>query len=312
MFLSLIIHINLNRELAFLTKLKRVPKKVLIKGKNTTVDIYEFTNKKKFEKDGIFLNNRVKKMFDFAFDMSFGGKGEHRSTRSGGNKIRYNGEKFANTFQGKLAESAVQEYLATKGINLEDPDIDVYGLGEWDRYDYIYKNNNNKIKISIKSTKFFGQLLLLETKDWSKDGEYLPNKNRGDSDYINDYFILVRIKPSIENIIKANEFLKKDRLITNESISIAEVIAKEHEILERLYDIKNNDYNSNFEYEITGVISNETLKHIIKNKYIIPKHSYLGSIKTKMDAENYYIQVGDFKSINDFVKKINRDDSIDN
>nr|WP_263323552.1 hypothetical protein [Neobacillus sp. Marseille-Q6967] len=76
----------------------------------------------------------------------------------------------------------------------------------------------------------------------------------------------------------------------------------------RLFDIKDNEYNSSFDYEVSGVISNETLKHIIKNKYIIPKNSYLGSINTKMDACNYYIQVGNFKSIDELVKKITKDD----
>nr|WP_263323553.1 hypothetical protein [Neobacillus sp. Marseille-Q6967] len=206
-----------------MTKLIRVRKSVIIKGKRKMVDIYQFTKKRYFKKDGTFLNNKVKNVFDFAFEMSFGGKGEHRSTRSGGDKSRFNGEKFANTFQGKLAEFAVQEHLATKGINLENPDIDVYGLGEWDNYDFIY---NKKYKISIKSTKFFGQLLLLETKDWGINGEYIPNKKRGDTDYTYDYFILVRIKPSIENIMRNNQYLKQDRLITDDSLS-KEVIAYE-------------------------------------------------------------------------------------
>ncbi|KUP08443.1 hypothetical protein Q75_02790 [Bacillus coahuilensis p1.1.43] len=285
-----------------MTKLRRVQKSVLNKGKKRTIEIYEFTKKRYFKKDGTFLNSRVKDVFDFAFNMSFGGKGEHRATRTGGDKKRFNGEKFANTFQGKLAEFAVQEHLKTKGIELDDPDIDVYGLGEWDKYDFQYNN----FKISIKSTKFFGQLLLLETKDWSERGEYLPNKKRGDSDYIYDYFILVRIKPSIENMMEDKEYLKKNRLITNESISEDEIISDEKNMLEKLFDIKNNELRSNFEYEVAGVISNETLKYIIKNKYILPKHSYLGKSKTGMDAENYYIQVGNFKNIDELVNKITK------
>jgi hypothetical protein len=48
-----------------------------------------------------------------------------------------------------------------------------------------------KIPISIKATKHFGQLLLLETKDWNNNGQYIPNLSlEKQSQY--DYFILVR------------------------------------------------------------------------------------------------------------------------
>ena len=32
--------------------------------------------------------------------------------------------------------------------------------------------------ISVKSTKHFGQLLLLEVDDWSDTGKYIPNKDK--------------------------------------------------------------------------------------------------------------------------------------
>lgn len=283
-----------------MSKLKKVRRNEFINGEKKNVEIYEFTNNRQFNKDDAFLNSKVKKVFDFAFDMTFGGKGEHRGTRSGGDKSRYNGEKFANTFQGKLAEFAVQEQMEIKGIRFDEPDIDVYGLGEWDRYDFEY----NDYKISIKSTKFFGQLLLLETKDWNKEGEYLPNKNRGDTDYLYDYFIMVRIKPSIESIMKEKRYFYKDRLIVDKRLTKNEVISSEKELLGGLFNIKDNPIDSIFEYEVAGVISNETLKHIIKNKYIIPKGAFLGGVKTKMDAENYYIQIGNFKHIDELVKKL--------
>lgn len=42
-------------------------------------------------------------------------------------------------------------------------------------------------------------------------------------------------------------------------------------------------------YDIPGCCSVKTIRHIIKNQYVIPKNALLNG-KTKMDAENYYIQ----------------------
>ena len=53
---------------------------------------------------------------------------------------------------------------------------------------------------SRKSTKSYGDLLLLETKDWNDDGEYIPNKDKGNFRY--DYTILVRFSPDGEAIMK--------------------------------------------------------------------------------------------------------------
>ena len=104
------------------------------------------------------------KAFNFSYDMSFGHVGAHRDHRSGGTHHRKRGEIFANTFQGKLAEFATYEYLKSRGIEIEDPDISVYGLSQWDSYDL---KANDKV-INIKSTKEFGNLLLLERADWDQ------------------------------------------------------------------------------------------------------------------------------------------------
>ncbi len=50
--------------------------------------------------------NIIIESFNFAYNMVFG-EGYHRKHRSGGQYSRKNGELFANTFQGKIAEFVV-------------------------------------------------------------------------------------------------------------------------------------------------------------------------------------------------------------
>ena len=105
-------------------------------------------------------------MLDFAYDMTFGRTGEHRAYRSGGQKIRRNGEQFINTYQGKIAECGVFLYLWNNGIKIgedhqmvsiiEKPDFETWELGRWDTVDILC----NGKKLNIKSTKHYGNLLL--------------------------------------------------------------------------------------------------------------------------------------------------------
>lgn len=216
-----------------------------------------------------FKSDTIKETFDFAYAMSFGMSGEHRKYRSGGTHLRKNGEIFANTFQGKLSEFAVYNSLQ-KFFKLSKPDLSTYGLGEWDDYDFVI---NNK-KISIKSTKSFGNLLLLETKDWNESGEYIPNIEKGTSVY--DIFILVRLKPCCEDI------LKKMRLLYSNSES-KEKLEKEILFLE-------------WNYDIPGFITQEDFKYAIINRHIIKQGDLLNG-KTRIDADNYYVQASDMKNL---------------
>lgn len=203
--------------------------------------------------------------------MSFGGKGEHRDHRSGGKSIRRKGQIFANTFQGKLAEFSIYNELSSKGISMDEPDLESYDLGRWDNYDFCI----NDKKISVKSTKFYGNLLLLEKKDWDENGEYIPNKDSGFSRY--DYFILVRIKGNIEAIMRENKCLYSD------------VVRKD--ILEESITSKK------WSYDIPGFITHKDLITVINDKYIIPQEAELNN--TKMDADNYYVQSGDMRDIHE-------------
>ena len=131
---------------------------------------YSFSRKADFAEFGVLDATTVQKTFDFAYDMTFGAIGQHREHRSGGTAGRKNGEIFADTFQGKLAEFAI--YFSLKNqFEVSAPNLDKWALGKWDAFDLSVNGAN----VAIKSTKWFGQLLLLETEDWDEEGNYKPN-----------------------------------------------------------------------------------------------------------------------------------------
>lgn len=246
-------------------------------------DMYTFNNIKQFNCIRTFKPKSIIKAFNFAFDMSFGGKGEHRDHRSGGNHKRKNGEIFINTFQGKLAEFGIYNEFLKMNFKIPYPDLETYDLGIWDNYDF--KVNNKKI--AVKSTKPFGQLLLLETKDWSNTGEYIPNINTENSIY--DYFILVRVAAESKSFKEDFKPLKDgESLMKKHKLLYSNVVNKN--ILESII------LNFNWSYDIPGFITHKDLVSTIKENCILPKGSTLGK-NTVMDAENYYIQTGDMTDI---------------
>lgn len=222
----------------------------------------------------------LEKSFDFSYQMVFG-EGHHRNNRSGGQLKRKNGELFCNTFQGKLSEVILHELFTTKKLICSEPDFEIMGKGEWDDIDLIV----NTHKLNIKSCAHFSNLLLLETKDWDNNGNYIPNKTTaGTSSY--DYFILVRINPDI----KAK--FKEKLLFYSNNIDYTE--------------LKNIIFSMQWSYDIGGTISNKTLKHIIEHNYILPQNSMLND-KTEMDAENYYVQCGNMKSLSTLLEALQAD-----
>ena len=240
---------------------------------------YFIDNKKIFQSIKIFKDDTIDRVFEFAYAMTFGA-GEHRDHRSGGSMSRKKGQIFINTFQGKLSELGV--YITFFKENreaydkLSEPDFNVYGLGEWDSSDIEF----GKIKISVKSTKFYGDLLLLETKDWSKKGEYIPNLSIEKSS-VYDIFVLVRIKPDAEKMMKERKILYSNSIDKEELYSLIK--------------------STKWEYDIPGYITNEDLKFLINNDFILPKKSLLNG-KILMDAENYYIQSGDMRNFEQLIR----------
>ncbi|WP_281231617.1 hypothetical protein [Flavobacterium gelatinilyticum] len=224
---------------------------------------YFITSKKAFEEKPVGAAF-VKQSFDFAYEMVYG-EGFHRIKRSGGQLNRTPLEIFQNTFQGKLAEIVLYENLKLHEIDVEEPDFSIHGKGVWDETDL---KANGKF-ICVKSAAFFSNLLLLETKDWNSEGMYIPNYDLSKT-AVYDYFVLVRIKPDIKNIL--------------------------HDISEVKENLWQEIKNAIWTYDIPGCCSIKTIQYIIKNQYSIPKNALLNG-RTKMDAENFYLQSGDLRDL---------------
>ena len=240
---------------------------------------YFITKKISFHNDFFLEKDDLLKSFSFAYSMTFGNDGTHRNHRSGGTHKRKNGEIFINAFQGKMAEFAFYRLLLNNNIDCPNPEIDTWGAGVWDSSDFIVQGK----KINIKSTKFYGNLLLLESKDWNNDGAYIPNLNTKEISFY-DFFILLRIKPDGEKIMKANRFYYSDKV---------------HE-----ENLKNIIFSQNWEYDFPGFITHRDLKTVIAGRQILPQGAMLNG-NTRMDAENYYIQCGDMQPINSLLSKLN-------
>lgn len=248
-------------------------KKLTIKNSNH----YLINAQKVFE--GKSINKEIlEDGFEFAESMVFG-EGHHRGHRSGGQYNRKKGELFANTFQGKLAEFVIYNELINIGFNdLQMPDTAVYGKGVWDDSDLEYKGK----KINIKSTAFFSNLLLLEKKDWNEEGEYIPNIGTSSSQTY-DFFLMVRIKPDIKGILKRKRFLYSN------DIDI-------HQLRELILE-------DNWAYDFAGYCNNVMIKDAIKNGHLLPQNALLNA-RIPMDADNYYIQVGNLKDFESFVSEL--------
>ena len=210
----------------------------------------------------------IKDSLNFAHDMTFGNVGEHRNHRTGGTHRRKNSEIFANTFQGKLSECAIFQVLKKNNLNPDKPNFEKYKLGNWDTGDIVI----NDKKLGIKSAKSFSNLLMLEVGDWDEKGNYLQEGKI-------DIFILVRIEPSIDKIMKNLLLYNLNLLDKNNKLKLFEI--------EKI----------KWKFDIPGFVTNEDIIEVIKLKNIIPKGHYLNSKYNKIDADNYYIQSGDLRDI---------------
>ena len=148
--------------------------------------------------------------------------------------------------------------------------MEVHPENIWDDYDITFKG----MSFGVKSTKYYGNLLLLETKDWNKKGEYIPNLS-AEKKAVSDYFVLVRIKPSGEDLLKQHKLLYSQKVNRN-----------------KLFKIINS---KPWLYDIPGYITQQDLRDIITQQHILPQGALLNK-NTEMDAENYYIQSGDMKN----------------
>lgn len=237
---------------------------------------YYITKKTPYQSDGALKLQTVELVFDFAYKMAFTDEGAHRRNRSGGSHKRRNAEIFANAFQGKIAECAACNLLFRLDKTI-CPDFSTHPRGEWDTVDLTV----NGKEIAVKSTKHYGQLLLLETKDWDCNGHYVPNIGNSVSSY--DCIMLVRLKPSCEDI------LKQHRLLYSDSI--------DRDILLQLVSAQTWSYN------YVGYITNSDLLQVIQERYVLPQGALLNG-STVMDAENYYVQAGDLRDVSSLLARM--------
>ena len=204
----------------------------------------------------------IEKCFEFSYNMVVNSL--NREHRTGGTHNRTQLEIFWDTFRGKIAECVAYEYYESKNCKVSDLDFNYYPRGTWDSFDMSVNGSH----ISVKSTKHFGQLLLLEVDDWSDTGKYIPNKDK-EIEY--NYFLLVRTQ--IEN---------PDNL-------------KEGNLPEKA-TLRQQCLTLNIQGEVTGTLSRrDFVDKIIKFKYIIQKGQKLGKT-TRMDASNYYIHAADLEN----------------
>ena len=216
--------------------------------------------------------------FLFSWQMTFGRKGEHRSTRSGGQLARDHVRKFCDIFLGKLGEVAFFNLCQqrNKSQTISPIDYECYTLGKWDSADFII---NDQYHIAIKTTKHFGNLLLLEYKDWcvqQNQAIYLPNVD-AESKGKYDYLFFSRVKTNLSELLKNISFSHEQSIDDIHTLFFNHIFHK-----------------VNVALEVVGYISNQDLVTLMKDDYILPQHAILNG-NTVMDAKNYYLQSGFFK-----------------
>lgn len=234
---------------------------------------FEVGDRVPFEPTSFSKVDEVKEAFNFAWKMTFGKTGEHRDHRAGGFARRKTGEIFANTFQGKLAEFAVCQDLSNREIHVS-PDLSVTGLGQWDSFDLKVGG----YVISVKSTKRFGNLLLLEAADWDDDGNYLHSEGEAQPDLT----ALVRIAPSPEDLLREKRLLYSSTCNQNDlKWAVAPI--------------------DQYTYQVVGAVTREFISSAVRNNLFLPRGATLNH-RTTIDADNYYIQACDFRPISELLE----------
>ena len=237
------------------------------------------TSKRPFRPEISLEKSDVRKILNFAWEMTWGQSGEHRPNRSGGSQYRSNAMRFKDVVEGKCGEFAVRNFLIQQGNDPSEVDLEVYSRGVWDDVDLTL----NGKAINVKTTKHFSNLLLLEYKDYSVDGNYLGHT---DSSKKYDIFFCARMRSSIQ------EYFRSEGLNGQEFSSFKE-FEGHFNALSRM----------NWELDLPGFAPLDLLKQAIQEKHIIARGEYLNG-RTRMDATNIYIQSGDLLNIgliNNFV-----------
>lgn len=263
----------------------------------------------------LFTNEEILNVFNFAFES----KNKHKQYRSGGTLKRNEIQIFYNIFLGKLGEIAAYNSLIKNNIELETRSIDftIRELGDWDDYDL--KTKTNKL-ISVKSSKHWSQMMLLETKNWNKNSELIYNINTNKS-YLYDFHLYSRIVP-------LKVFNNKKYIYPKGYQYIDLNYSNNNELKDKLFK---HITEFKWAYEDSFIINNEYFKKIIKmnyilesNKYVVfdsnvlfnlskksntiqkieeyKQNCYLNNQKFKLDASNYYFPLKYMFKLEDYTK----------
>lgn len=134
------------------------------------------------------------------------------------------------------------------GVEVDEfPSCEVWGEGAWEDCDFTL--NQGAISVSVKSTKHFGNLLLLECHRYNQEGLYLEPAQGGEP-IKHDYIFLVRVK------------------------GVESSYAKDY------------DQIATIECEITGFITHADFCKLIKQQQIIRKGVKIG---IPMIVDNYHV-----------------------
>lgn len=219
--------------------------------------------KKPYRADVVISKDDYSVIFDFAHEMAFG-NGYHRSNRSGGSHVRDSNLIFQDVMEGKIGEVALFRYFENNGIVVTPPDFSVHKKGIWDGGDFQFRNSFN---ISMKTSKHYSQLLLLEKDDYSINNDKVFYKY---DKHPPDVVIFARTCNDIASFMKENNW-------TN------------------VKDMKEDMYQkAKITCEISGYVTNRDLKNFMEHEFIIEKGEKLNG-KVPMDADNYYVAIKDLK-----------------
>jgi hypothetical protein len=164
-------------------------------------------------------------------------------------------EIFINTLQGKIAEYGFYNYFKDR-VKLEAPDMNLWGQGIWEDTDFTVEYKNKSYDISIKSTKYFGNLLLLERARYDDKGRYLEPADGGKPKQYS-WIFLIRVK----------------------GVSIKNPEQYDDNILDKI------------QVEVSGYISRKMFINAIKNQKIIYRDTIIGGQPLQVD--NYWFCVSE-------------------
>lgn len=239
-----------------------------------------YCNAKKYFNGKAVEKEIIIKSHNFSFDMVYG-EGEHRENRSGGTQIRNKMLIYANTLTGKISEILLYNYLIENELKPADLDFSINKKGTWDSIDIKVGDNN----LSVKSSAFFSQFLMLEKNDYDENANYIHTSKENTP----DFYILVRIKPDTKKEAKlfANNFEQdKDNLKFKDLIS-----------------------SLKFEYEISGYVSKEMLCSKIKKGDFKRKGDLINGT-FPLDADNYVFEVSELCSIKDLIPLVSDSNAV--